>query len=78
MSSGGSETTHNRETGSGFKDLLKARRIASVEAQLRQHPDLDIQSAFFNAGYRSRATAWRHFKDILGVTPTEFRQSLGK
>lgn len=67
-----------QETGSGFKDLIKSKRIACVEAQLREAPSVDIQTAFFNAGYRSRATAWRNFKDVLGVTPTEFRQSLGK
>lgn len=70
----------NREirskTGGGFKEMVNAKRVSSVENQLRINPDLDIQVAFFNAGYRSRATAWRNFKDIMGVTPTEFRQSL--
>ena len=64
------------ETGSGFKDLVNAKRIASVAAQLRENPNTDIQAAFFNAGYRSRTTAWRNFKDIMGVTPTEFKQGL--
>ena len=65
------------ETGSSFKDLLNNKRIESVTTQLRENPSLDIQTAFFNAGYRSRTTAWRNFREITGVTPTEFRQGLG-
>lgn len=66
------------ETHSGFKDLINSKRIEGVIAQLRENPDIDIQTAFFNAGYRSRATAWRNFKDIIGITPTEYRQSMKK
>ncbi|MBR5906300.1 MAG: AraC family transcriptional regulator [Bacteroidales bacterium] len=61
------------ETGGGFKEMLNRKRIGSVVAQLQENPKTDIQDAFFNAGYRSRITAWRNFKDIVGVTPTEFR-----
>lgn len=65
-----------QEAGMGFKDYLNQTRIRDVEAQLRANPRLDIQEAFFNAGFRSRTTAWRNFKDIIGVTPSEFKQSL--
>lgn len=66
------------ETGSSFKDLLNTKRIGFVATQLRENPNLDIQTVFFNAGYRSRTTAWRNFREITGVTPTEFRQGLGE
>jgi len=66
------------ETGSSFKDLVNSKRIQNVAAKLKEDPSVDIQDAFFAAGYRSRATAWRNFKEILGVTPTEFRQGLNK
>ena len=65
------------ETNSGFKEMIISRRVASVADQLRNDPECDIQEAFFNAGFRSRTTAWRNFKDVMGVTPSEFRQSLG-
>lgn len=68
--------TIKQETGGGFKELLNAKRIASVVAQLQENPDTDIQSAFFNAGYRSRTTAWRNFKDIMGISPADYRASL--
>lgn len=63
------------KTGSGFKDLVNAKRVEYVAAQLMENRDMDIQTAFFNAGYRSRATAWRNFKEKMGVTPTDFRQT---
>lgn len=65
-----------QETGHGFKELVNAKRVASVAAQLRENPDIDIQSAFFNAGFRSRTTAWRNFKEITGKTPADYRQDL--
>lgn len=64
------------ETHSGFKDLVNSKRVGNVLMQLKENPDIDIQTAFFNAGYRSRATAWRNFKNIVGCTPTEYKQTL--
>ena len=64
------------ETGTNFKTFINTKRVDFVTKQLREHPGLDIQTAFFDAGYRSRTTAWRNFKEIVGETPTEFRQKL--
>lgn len=66
-----------QETESGFKEMVIQKRVASVAEQLQNNPECDIQEAFFNAGFRSRTTAWRNFKEVMGVTPSEFRQSLG-
>ena len=66
----------HEETGSSFKDLVNSKRIQNVATRLKEDASVDIQDAFFAAGYRSRATAWRNFKEIMGVTPTEFRQRL--
>lgn len=66
------------ETGSSFKDLVNSKRIKFVAETLKESASIDIQDAFFAAGYRSRATAWRNFKEIMGVTPTEYRQNLNK
>lgn len=63
------------ETGHGFKELINAKRVAGIVAQIEQNPDIDVQSAFFNAGFRSRTTAWRNFKDITGKSPAEYKQA---
>ena len=53
-------------------DMLHRRRIEYVCEELRKDPNAVIQDLFYDAGYRSRATAWRHFTNIVGHTPTEF------
>lgn len=64
--------------GAGFRELVNGKRVAAVSAQIKDNPDTDVQTAFFNAGYRSRITAWRNFKEITGMSPAEYRQSLTK
>ncbi len=66
------------ETGSGFKEMVNKKRVAEVATQLEQNANIDIMTAFFNAGYRSRTTAWRNFKDITGQSPAEYKQGLKK
>ena len=56
----------------GLVEMIHRRRIDYVCQQLRQDPSASIQDLFFEAGYRSRTTAWRNFSDIVGFTPTEF------
>lgn len=65
-----------QETGKGFKELVNAKRVESVENQIDDNPDIDVQTAFFNAGFRSRTTAWRNFKEITGMSPADYRLSL--
>lgn len=64
-----------KNTGSGFKELINNKRVASVIMQIEQNPEADIQGAFFNAGYRSRTTAWRNFKEITGQSPADYKQN---
>jgi AraC-like DNA-binding protein len=56
----------------GLTEMIHRRRIDYVCEQLRIDPTASIQDLFYDAGYRSRTTAWRHFSDIVGCTPTEF------
>lgn len=59
----------------GFKnptDMLYRRRIEYVCDCLRQEPTANLQDVFYDAGFQSRTTAWRHFTEIVGKTPTEF------
>ena len=56
----------------GLTEMIHRRRIDYVCEQLRIDPNASIQDLFYDAGYRSRTTAWRHFNEIVGFTPTEF------
>lgn len=55
-----------------LSDMVHRRRIDYICECLRKDPNANIQDLFWDAGYRSRATAWRRFTNIVGRTPTEF------
>ena len=55
-----------------LSDMLHRRRIDYICQCLLANPNANVQDLFYEAGYRSRATAWRHFTKIVGHTPTEF------
>lgn len=62
-----------RELGfESLSDMLHRRRIDYICQCLLTNPNANVQDLFYDAGYRSRATAWRHFTRIVGHTPTEF------
>lgn len=39
---------------------------------------LPLRELFFDAGYRSRASAWRNFTAIVGCSPSEFEERAEK
>ena len=55
-----------------LSDMVHRRRIDYICECLRKDPNANIQDLFWDAGYRSRATAWRNFTNIVGRTPTDF------
>ena len=55
-----------------LSEMIHRRRIDYVCQRLRQEPNAAIQELFFDAGYRSRNTAWRHFTNIVGYSPSDF------
>lgn len=56
-------------------DMIHHIRIEYVCEQLRTISSPQIQNIFYDAGYRSRTTAWRNFVNIMGCTPTEFEKT---
>ncbi|MEE1095952.1 MAG: helix-turn-helix domain-containing protein [Paludibacteraceae bacterium] len=56
-------------------DMIHHVRIEYVCQQLRTVESPQIQNIFYDAGYRSRTTAWRNFVNIMGCTPTEFEKT---
>ncbi|HML71032.1 MAG TPA: helix-turn-helix domain-containing protein [Macellibacteroides fermentans] len=49
-------------------------RIKDFLNQIKAKQPVNFQDAFFDAGYRSRATALRNFRLITGMTPSEYFQ----
>ena len=65
-----------RNTGMTFIEYLTKRRIGYVIDALQANPNADIHELLNYVGYRQRSTAWRNFRKITGMTPTEFVDNL--
>ena len=64
-----------KETGYSANEYINRKRIGYVCVRLQEDPDLSLQEVFFEAGYRVRTTAWRNFRETVGVSPSEYRFS---
>ena len=58
----------------GFKDYLNRLRVDYIRRQLLEPQHEKMQSLFYDAGYRSRSSAWRNFTAIVGCSPSEFEE----
>lgn len=65
---------HN--TGMTFVEYITNRRIGYVVETLRREPEANLHELFNYVGYRQRSTAYRNFQKIIGMSPTEFIESL--
>lgn len=55
-----------------FRDMLNAHRVIFIMEELKNKPTQNIQSLYYEAGYRSSTTAARNFITIAGCTPQEY------
>ena len=67
--------TTNIETGENFIDYLTSLRIIKAE-ELLKNSDISIKEICFEVGYRDPNYFSRIFKKNIGITPTEFRESV--
>lgn len=63
-------------TGLTFNDYMNRKRATFMADQLRQDPNQDQKSLFYDAGFRSRQTAYRNFVKFIGCSPSDFVSSL--
>ena len=65
-----------QNTDTTFLDYVNSLRIAYVTEELRRDPLQSQRDLFFNAGFRSKTTAYRNFCKYNGQSPSEFIVSL--
>ena len=58
----------------GFKDYINHLRVEYIRTQLQQPEHERLQALFYDAGYRSRGSAWRNFTAIVGCSPSEYEE----
>lgn len=64
------------EFDANFLEYLKIVRVEKMK-QLLSETDKDIKEISFSVGFSHASTATRSFKEILGVTPSDFRAEQG-
>ena len=62
--------------GCTFSEYIAKRRIEYVVSELKRNQHINLQTLFSQAGFRQRSTAYRNFQKIMGVTTTEYLESL--
>ena len=64
-------------TGMNFSEYIDSLRLACSRELLAQKGDkLTIDAIATDAGFSSRATFFRHFREKYGLSPEEFRKSI--
>ena len=58
--------------GTSFTQFVNEYRVGYVQQLLRQHPDMKILEAYTQAGFTSERTFFRIFKDVTGMTTSEW------
>lgn len=63
-----------------FYDYINRYRVDEFKAVVNEHgiDSFTLSALAEKAGFSSRATFFRHFKDIEGITPGEYIKKLGK
>lgn len=64
----------NEGLGLGFAEAINELRVEHVAARLRDGADGDILTLAIDAGFGSKATFNRVFKERFGVTPSAYRR----
>lgn len=59
-----------------YPDMINRRRVTYIQEQLKTDPTQNLQDLFYNAGYRSRTSAWRNFTTITGCSPSDFCKNI--
>lgn len=67
----------NRHAGMNFKDWLAEYRVNYLLEQMKLHPDIEIGELYPKAGFTSRATFFRQFRNVTGLTPKQYLSRLG-
>lgn len=61
---------------SNYSDMINRKRVEHICKELEKGTDADIITLMFEAGFRSRSTASREFKRIVGCSPSEYQESI--
>ena len=63
----------NGQLGKSFSDFVAEYRVRHAKQLLARHPDMSMAQVADESGFSSERSFYRHFKDLTGQTPSEWR-----
>jgi len=63
---------------SNYSDMINHKRVEFICKELEKGTDVNIINLMFEAGFRSRSTASREFRRIVGCTSSEYLESVSQ
>lgn len=66
----------NVRMGISFSDYINSKRVEYAKELLRENPDMSSDELFARSGFNSSASFYRNFKQLTGMSPRQFVNSL--
>ena len=66
----------NSLSGEKFTSMITRHRIEYAQRLMREHPDMFLDDVADESGFSSRATFFRNFKALTGMTPQEWKNKV--
>ena len=66
----------NVHFGMGFSRYIREQRVRAAQALLAREPDASILAISMETGFKSQSNFYAAFKEIIGVSPGDYRKSL--
>ena len=73
-------TTHqisqviNQKTNATFSAFVKNYRLGYAENMIRENPEIDIKTVYYQSGFNNKTSFNSAFKQKLGITPSVFKE----
>lgn len=64
----------NQCAGKNFFELMNSYRLEEAKRLLDIQPAMKIATVAMEAGYNSQSVFYKHFKQVMGQSPSEYRQ----
>ena len=62
-------------SGENFSNMINGYRIRYAQKLMKDHPDMSVTDIATESGFSSRSAFYRNFKDMIGMSPAEWKKS---
>lgn len=62
-------------SGENFSNMINGYRVRYAQKLMKTHPDMSVTEIAEESGFSSRSAFYRNFKEMTGLSPTEWKKS---